>query len=62
MGGYGGGIGLVGGLSNLKGTPMEEVVRDVLARVASFSSLKLVESKGATDVTITNPINTQAKK
>lgn len=55
-GGLGGGLGALGGMSNIKGTPMEEVVRDVLARVASFTSLKLVESKGATDVQITNPV------
>lgn len=62
MGGFGGGMGLVGGLSNIKGTPMEEVVRDVLARVASFSSLKLVDSKGATDVAITSTLNSKTQK
>lgn len=60
-GGLGGGLGALGGMSNIKGTPMEEVVRDVLARVASFSSLKLVEVKGATDVQITNPVAVAAK-
>ena len=54
--GFGGGFGLVGGLSNIKGTPMEDIVRDVLARVASFSSMKLIETKGVTDVVITNPV------
>ena len=37
---------MVGGLSNIKGTPMEDIVRDVLARVASFSSMKLIKTKG----------------
>jgi hypothetical protein len=35
---------------------MEDIVRDVLARVASFSSMKLIKSKGVTDVVMTNPI------
>jgi curli biogenesis system outer membrane secretion channel CsgG len=57
LGGAGfGGVALVGGLSNIKGTPMEDIVRDVLARVASFSSMKLIETKGVTDVVMTNPI------
>ena len=51
--GFGSGFGLVGGMSNIKGTPMEDIVRDVLARVASFSSMKLIETKGVTDVVIT---------
>lgn len=55
-GGLGGGVGALGGMSNIKGTPMEEVVRDVLARVASFTSLRLVDVKGATDVQITSPV------
>jgi curli biogenesis system outer membrane secretion channel CsgG len=54
--GFGGGFGLVGGMSNIKGTPMEDIVRDVLARVALFSSMKLIETKGVTDVVITSPI------
>lgn len=42
------GFGLVGGaFSNIKGTPMEPIVRDVLARVASFASTKLVASRVA---------------
>lgn len=58
--GFGGGFGLVGGLSNIRGTPMEDVVRDVLARVASFSSMKLIDTTGTKDVEIISPIS--AKK
>lgn len=55
-GAFGGGMGALGGMSNIKGTPMEDVVRDILARVASYSSLKLVDAKGVTDVQIINPV------
>lgn len=41
-----GGVGLVGGgMSSIKGTPMEPIIRDVLARVASFTATKLVAGK-----------------
>lgn len=41
-----GGLGLVGGsMSSIKGTPMEPIMRDVLARVAVFASTKLVASR-----------------
>lgn len=53
---FGPGMGLVGGMSSIKGTPMEDVVRDVLVRVASFSSRTLVSAKGITDVEMTNPV------
>lgn len=53
---FGGGMGALGGMSSIKGTPMEGVVRDVLVRVASFSSRSLVTASGVTDVTYTNPI------
>jgi curli biogenesis system outer membrane secretion channel CsgG len=39
-GGFGGLIG--GGMSSIKGTPMEPIVRDVLAQVASFTANRLV--------------------
>ncbi len=42
-----GGIGLAGGgMSSVKGTPMEPIIRDVLARVASYTSTKLIEARG----------------
>ncbi len=53
---FGPGMGALGGMSNIKGTPMEDVVRDVLVRVASFSSKALVAAKGLTDVEMTNPV------
>lgn len=37
--------GMVGGMSNIKGTPMEEVLRDVLIRAASYSSKVIVAQK-----------------
>lgn len=38
------GVGIVGGgMSSIKGTPMEPIVRDILARVASFASTRLVD-------------------
>lgn len=58
---FGAGIGAMGGMSSIKGTPMEEIVRDILVRVASFSSRSLVTASGATDVSYTNPITTAAK-
>lgn len=48
--GWGGGAALIGGMSSIKGTPMEPVVRDVLARVASFSSNKLMLAKTGNEV------------
>lgn len=56
---FGPGMGVIGGMSSVKGTPMEDVIRDVLVRVASFSSLKLVAAKGITDVELTNPVVAQ---
>lgn len=56
---FGPGIGMVGGMQSIKGTPMEEVVRDVLVRVSSFTSRTLVEARGATDVQMTMPIVSQ---
>lgn len=53
---FGGGMGAIGGMSSLKGTPLEGIVRDVLVRVASFASRSLVTTTGVTDVTFTNPI------
>ncbi len=42
-----GGLGLVGGgMSTIKGTPMEPIMRDILARVASFSSTRLMAAHG----------------
>ena len=46
-GGFGGGGLLVGGLSSIKNTPMEPIIRDVLAQVASYSASKLLNTKGA---------------
>ncbi len=41
-----GGFGLVGGgMSSIQGTPMEPIMRDVLARVAVFASTKLVANR-----------------
>lgn len=60
-GGLGGGLGALGGMSNIKGTPMEGVVRDVLARVSSYVSLRLIEVKGVTDVEITQPVEIAKK-
>lgn len=37
-----GGGAIIGGMSNVKGTPMEDVVRDVLVRVASYASGQIV--------------------
>jgi curli biogenesis system outer membrane secretion channel CsgG len=37
--------GMVGGMSNLKGTPMESIVRDVLVRAASYASNGIVAQK-----------------
>lgn len=56
---FGPGMGLIGGMQSIKGTPMEEVVRDVLVRVSSFTSRALVEARGATDVQMTMPIVAQ---
>lgn len=53
---FGPGMGGLGGMSNVKGTPMEDVIRDVLVRVASFTSKTLVDATGATDVQMTNPV------
>lgn len=42
-----GGIGLLaGGMSSYKDTPMEPIIRDILAQVASFTATKLVNLKG----------------
>lgn len=53
---FGPGMGALGGMSNIKGTPMEDVLREVLVRVASFSSKALIAAKGITDVEMTNPV------
>ncbi len=54
--GWGGGGVLAGSMSSVKGTPMEPIVRDVLARVASFSANKLMLAKtGATNAAATAP-------
>lgn len=45
--GVGPGVGLVGGMQSLKGTPMESIVRDVLAQVASFTATRMVEARAA---------------
>ncbi len=58
---FGPGFGGLGGMSNVKGTPMEDVVRDALVRVASFASKTLVEATGATDVQMTNPVVAEKK-
>ena len=43
-----GGIGLLaGGMSSYKDTPLEPIIRDVLAQVASFTATRLVNLKGA---------------
>ena len=43
-----GGLGiLAGGMSSYKDTPLEPIIRDVLAQVASFTASKLVSVKGA---------------
>jgi curli biogenesis system outer membrane secretion channel CsgG len=43
-----GGIGLLaGGMSSYKDTPLEPIIRDILAQVASFAATKLVNLKGA---------------
>lgn len=55
-GAFGGGLGAIGGFQSIKGTPMEEVVRDVLVRVSSFASRALVEARGASDVEMTQPV------
>jgi curli biogenesis system outer membrane secretion channel CsgG len=48
-----GGIGLfAGGMSSIKGTPMEPIVRDILARVASFASTRLVDLRGSAGGTL----------
>ncbi|GHA81635.1 CsgG/HfaB family protein [Cognatilysobacter bugurensis] len=39
--------GMVGGMSNIKGTPMEAIVRDVLVRAASYASKGIVAHKSA---------------
>ena len=42
-----GGIGvLAGGMSSYKDTPLEPIIREVLAQVASFTATKLVNLKG----------------
>lgn len=46
--GFGGGGALIGGLSSIKGTPMEPIVREVLAQVATFTANKLVSIKAPT--------------
>jgi curli biogenesis system outer membrane secretion channel CsgG len=55
------GIGALGGMSTIKGTPMEEVVRDVLVRVASFTSRTLVDASGAKDVELVSPLAQSAR-
>lgn len=49
FGGIGfGGIGvLAGGMSSYKDTPLEPIIREILAQVASFTATKLVNLKGA---------------
>jgi curli biogenesis system outer membrane secretion channel CsgG len=48
-----GGIGFGGGgMSSIKGTPMEPIVRDILARVASFASTRLVDLRVASGGTV----------
>lgn len=43
-----GGIGvLAGGMSSYKDTPLEPIIREVLAQVATFAATKLVNLKGA---------------
>jgi curli biogenesis system outer membrane secretion channel CsgG len=49
---WGGGGALVGGMSNVKGTPMEDVVRDVLVRVAAHTSAQIVAIKSPQTVEI----------
>ena len=43
--GFGGLGAFGGGMAQIKGTPMEPIVRDILARVASFSSSRLLAAK-----------------
>ena len=40
---------------------MEEVVRDVLVRVASFTSRTLVDASGAKDVELVSPLAQSAR-
>ncbi|MES2089518.1 MAG: CsgG/HfaB family protein [Pseudomonadota bacterium] len=56
---FGAGFGALGGMSSVKGTPMEDVIREILVRVASFSSQALVAAKGITDVEMINPVIAQ---
>ncbi|KGM38714.1 hypothetical protein JY96_21310 [Aquabacterium sp. NJ1] len=59
---FGPGMGALGGMSSIKGTPMEDVVRDVLTRVASYTSKTVVSAKGVTDVQMVMPTVADAKK
>ncbi|MBH9578149.1 CsgG/HfaB family protein [Inhella proteolytica] len=45
--GVGPGVGLIGSMQSLKGTPMEGIVRDVLAQVASFTAGRMVQARSA---------------
>lgn len=44
--GFGGGALLGGSLSGMKNTPMEPIIRDVLAQVASYTAHRLMTVKG----------------
>lgn len=44
--GFGGGALLGGSLSGMKNTPMEPIIRDVLAQVASYTANRLMTVKG----------------
>lgn len=58
-----GGGGLIGGallggsLSNVKGTPMEPVLRDILTQVASYSANKLVATNNPALAATAEPVN-----
>jgi curli biogenesis system outer membrane secretion channel CsgG len=49
--GFGGAGLLAGGMSSYKDTPMEPILRDILAQVASFTAGKLLTVKGAATAT-----------
>lgn len=49
-GGFVGVGGFGGAMSSLKGTPMEPIIREVLARVALYTTHQLVTAKGGTFV------------
>ncbi len=60
--GFGGGGVLAGGLSSFKGTPMESILRDVLAQISSYAAKKIVDFRNpGAQIGVIHPVEDASK-